>query len=358
MNRKKVLFIDRDGTLIAEPADFQIDRYEKFELEPDCIGALERLKEAGWEFVMVSNQDGLGTESFPLKAFEGPQKLLLQILSSQGIRFSEILICPHKQEDHCECRKPKTGLVKKYLLAGAMDPERSFVIGDRQSDVELAKNMGIGAFRYDRQGMGWKKIAQTILAMGRDRCATVERNTRETKIKVLVDLDKNETSEISTGIGFFDHMLEQIATHAGITLKIGVKGDLQVDDHHTIEDVGLALGQALKEALGDKRGIARFGFMLPMDECLAQCALDLSNRPYLVYEATFKYQKVGDMSTEMIEHFFRSLSQTLGCTLHLKTEGSNDHHRAESLFKVFARALRSAIKVEGDSLPSSKGVLQ
>ena len=331
MSQSKFLFIDRDGTLIAEPEDFQVDRFEKFVLEPDCIAALQKLRDAGWEFIMVSNQDGLGTESFPKKDFEGPQNLLLQIL--------------------------KVGLVKKYLESGEMDYERSFVIGDRLSDVELAVNMGLKAFLYSRDNWNWTSIAEKILSFGLRR-AQIERKTKETDIRIFVDLDHSMESEISTGIGFFDHMLEQIATHAGITLKISVKGDLQVDDHHTIEDVGLVLGEALKQALGDKRGIARFGFMLPMDECLAQCALDLSNRPYLVYSATFKYQKVGDMSTEMIEHFFRSLSQTLGCTLHLKTTGDNDHHRAESLFKVFARALREAIKIEGNALPSSKGVLQ
>lgn len=357
MSQSKFLFIDRDGTLIAEPEDFQVDRFEKFVLEPDCIAALQKLRDAGWEFIMVSNQDGLGTESFPKKDFEGPQNLLLQILNSQGIYFRDILICPHKPEDQCECRKPKVGLVKKYLESGEMDYERSFVIGDRLSDVELAVNMGLKAFLYSRDNWNWTSIAEKILSFGLRR-AQIERKTKETDIRIFVDLDHSMESEISTGIGFFDHMLEQIATHAGITLKISVKGDLQVDDHHTIEDVGLVLGEALKQALGDKRGIARFGFMLPMDECLAQCALDLSNRPYLVYSATFKYQKVGDMSTEMIEHFFRSLSQTLGCTLHIKTTGDNDHHRAESLFKVFARALREAIKIEGNALPSSKGVLQ
>jgi imidazoleglycerol-phosphate dehydratase/histidinol-phosphatase len=358
MSGQKILFIDRDGTLIAEPDDFQIDRFEKFRLQPGCIAALQKLREAGWTFVMVSNQDGLGTESFPLKDFEGPQNLLLQILESQGISFQEILICPHKPEDQCECRKPKIGLVKAYLEFGRIDSENSFVIGDRPTDAELAKNMGLKAFLYNEKTLGWDEIARKILLMKRARRALVERVTKETKIRVEVDLDDFGSSDIHTGIGFFDHMLDQIATHAGIRLKILADGDLRVDDHHTIEDVGLVLGEALKKALGDKRGIGRFGFVLPMDECLAQCALDLSNRPYLVYSAQFKYQKVGDMSTEMIEHFFRSLSQTLGCTLHLKTEGANDHHRAESLFKVFARALREAIAVKGNTLASSKGVLQ
>lgn len=357
MTAMNVLFIDRDGTLIAEPADFQIDRFEKFELEPDCITALLALKKAGWTFVMVSNQDGLGTESFPMQDFVGPQNLLLQILSSQGIQFQDILICPHKPEDGCECRKPKTGLVKPYLLPGVINPERSFVIGDRETDMALAGNMGIGGIRYDRQGNPWKAIERTLLKLADNRKATVVRNTRETQINVSVDLDREGDNSISTGVGFFDHMLDQIATHGGFSLQVQAHGDLQIDDHHTVEDVGLALGEALKKALGEKRGIARFGFMLPMDECLAQCALDLSSRPYLIYSASFKYQKVGDLSTEMIEHFFRSLAMSLGCTLHLKTQGQNDHHRAESLFKVFGRAFRQAARVEGDALPSSKGVL-
>ena len=358
MNALKILFIDRDGTLIEEPDDFQIDSYEKFRLMPDCIAALQKLRDAGWEFVMVSNQDGLGSDSFPFKNFEGPQNLLLQILKSQGISFREILVCPHRPEDGCDCRKPKTGLVKAYLEPGCLDKNLSFVIGDRTSDVKLAKNMGLRSFLYDKDEMGWTTIARKLLALKRARRSLVERNTKETRISVLVDLDDDFPCEIDTGIGFFNHMLEQIATHAAIGLKIQAQGDLQVDDHHTIEDVGLALGEALRKALGDKRGIARFGFMLPMDECLAQCALDLSNRPYLVFSAQFKYQKVGDMSTEMVEHFFRSLSQTLGCTLHLKTTGENDHHRAESLFKVFARALRQAVEVNGTALASSKGVLE
>lgn len=358
MKPMKILFIDRDGTLIAEPDDFQVDSFEKFRLEPDCIAALQRLRDAGWEFVMVSNQDGLGSDSFPFKNFEGPQNLLLQILQSQGICFQQVLICPHKPQDNCECRKPKIGLVKPYLYSGCLDKEKSFVIGDRLTDVELGRNMGLRAFLYDKETMGWAKIAQEILALSRARHSLVERNTKETQIRVFVDLDDFFPSEINTGIGFFDHMLNQIATHAGIGLKIQAKGDLQVDDHHTIEDVGLVLGEALKKALGDKRGIGRFGFVLPMDECLAQCALDLSNRPYLVFDAQFKYQKVGDMSTEMVEHFFRSLSQTLGCTLHLKTTGDNDHHRVESLFKVFARALRQALEIKGNEVVSSKGVLE
>ena len=358
MTEQAVLFIDRDGTLIAEPDDEQVDRFEKFQLEPDCIPALLTLKKAGWRFVMVSNQDGLGTESFPMKAFEGPQKLLLQILASQGICFDEVLICPHRPDDHCECRKPKTGLVKSYLAAGVLNPELSFVIGDRDSDVELATNMGLRAFRYDREHQGWSAIAESLLAIRNPiRKAHVERKTRETSVTVDVNLDREGEVDISTGIGFFDHMLSQIATHGGISLKVIAHVDLYIDDHHTVEDVGLALGEALKIALGDKRGIARYGFMLPMDECLARCALDLSSRPFLIYNAQFKYQKVGDLSTDMIEHFFRSLAMSLGCTLHLRAQGENDHHRAESLFKAFARALRQAIRVESEVLPSSKGVL-
>ncbi|WP_024486602.1 bifunctional histidinol-phosphatase/imidazoleglycerol-phosphate dehydratase HisB, partial [Serratia fonticola] len=278
-----------------------------------------------------------------------------QILSSQGVKFDDILICPHKPEDHCECRKPKVAMVKGYLEPGVIDVANSYVIGDRQTDIQLAANMGIQGLLYQRQALGWQAITQQLTK--RDRYAHVNRVTKETQIDVKVWLDREGGSKIKTGVGFFDHMLDQIATHGGFRMDIQVNGDLYIDDHHTVEDTGLALGEALSKALGDKRGIARFGFVLPMDECLARCALDISGRPHLEYKAEFNYQRVGDLSTEMIEHFFRSLSYTMGCTLHLRTKGKNDHHRVESLFKVFGRTLRQAIRVEGNTLPSSKGVL-
>ena len=323
---QKYLFIDRDGTLISEPpSDFQVDRFDKLAFEPGVIPELLKLQKAGYKLVMITNQDGLGTQSFPQADFDGPHNLMMQIFTSQGVQFDEVLICPHLPADECDCRKPKVKLVERYLAEQAMDRANSYVIGDRATDIQLAENMGINGLRYDRDTLNWPMIGEQL--------------------------------KINTGVGFFDHMLDQIATHGGFRMEINVKGDLYIDDHHTVEDTGLALGEALKIALGDKRGICRFGFVLPMDECLARCALDISGRPHLEYKAEFTYQRVGDLSTEMIEHFFRSLSYTMGVTLHLKTKGKNDHHRVESLFKAFGRTLRQAIRVEGDTLPSSKGVL-
>ena len=353
---QKTLFIDRDGTIISEPPeDFQVDRMDKLAFEPDAIPALLKLQKAGYQLVMITNQDGLGTSSFPQADFDGPHNLMMQILTSQGITFSDMLICPHKPEDHCDCRKPKVKMVEAWLTDGALDKANSYVIGDRATDIELAENMGIQGLRYGNENLDWNTIAAQLTK--RDRHALVERNTKETQIKVEVWLDREGGSRFNTGVGFFDHMLDQIATHGGFRMNIEVKGDLYIDDHHTVEDTGLALGEALLKALGDKRGIGRFGFVLPMDECLARCALDISGRPHLEYKAEFTYQRVGDLSTEMVEHFFRSLSYTMASTLHLKTKGKNDHHRVESLFKAFGRTLRQAIRVEGNTLPSSKGVL-
>ena len=353
---KKILFIDRDGTLIAEPFDQQIDRLDKFVLEPDCIPALLRLRDAGWTFVMVTNQDGLGTPSFREEEFKPLQKLLLDILSSQGITFEAVRVCPHTAADKCDCRKPKTGLLIDYVKDVSWSRDSSAVIGDRETDVTLAQNLGIRGLRYDRKALGWTEIAR--LFVDAPRRATIVRNTKETKITVSVDLDQAAPAQLSTGLGFFDHMLEQIAKNAGIGLVIKCEGDLEIDEHHTIEDVGIALGTAIKQALGDKRGVGRYGFVLPMDEAQAQVAIDLSGRAYFTFDGKFDREFVGEMPTELVAHFFRSVSDSLLATLQMSVKGDNVHHMVETLFKGFGRALRPAIaRGAGSEIPSTKGVL-
>jgi imidazoleglycerol-phosphate dehydratase/histidinol-phosphatase len=351
----KVLFIDRDGTLIEEPADQQIDSLQKLRLLPDVIPALLRLRDAGYRFVMVSNQDGRGTPSFPEEAFKQPHEFLHALLASQGVEFDAEFICPHFAKDGCECRKPKTGLLNDYLREVSLDRTASFVVGDRESDLQLAANLGIQGIRVGPGFTTWPQIASQLTAIARR--AEILRTTKETNISVIVDLNREAPIHVTTGLGFFDHMLEQVAKHGGFSLQLECKGDLHIDEHHTVEDCALALGQALRQALGDKRGIQRYGFLLPMDEALAQVAIDLSGRAYFVFEGTFGRDTVGQLPTELVPHFFRSLADTLGAAINIKVEGENTHHMIEACFKGVGRALRQAFRVVDTELPSTKGVL-
>lgn len=353
----KILFIDRDGTLINEPKEnFQIDSLEKLSLEPYVIPVLIALKNIGFNFIIVTNQNGLGSFSFPQHKFDVPHQFMIQTFQSQGIEFDHILICPHLPKEECNCRKPKTGLVTPWLNNIQFNQYNSYVIGDRNTDMIFAKNMNIQGIQYHREKFGWKKIKDYLTQ--RYRSAHIHRVTSETNINVEISLDQYNTSKINTGINFFNHMLYQIAVHAKLYMNITAKGDLFIDDHHIIEDTALTLGETLNLALHEKRGIERYGFVLPMDESIAQCILDLSGRPYFQYNATYNFQKIGDLSTEMIEHFFRSLSYKMNCSLHLKVTGNNDHHKAESLFKSFGRSLRQAIHINNsNNISSSKGTL-
>ncbi|MBB6092052.1 imidazoleglycerol-phosphate dehydratase/histidinol-phosphatase [Povalibacter uvarum] len=354
MSAKRVLFIDRDGTIIEEPADYQIDSLQKFRLVAGVVPALLALRDAGYTFVMVSNQDGLGTQSFPEPSFREPHEFLQRLLSSQGISFEAEFICPHFPTDGCACRKPKTGLLEAYLEANSLDLTHSYVIGDRETDLELARNIGVTGLRIGPDE-GWPEIAAKLTRS--QRTATIDRKTKETDIRVAVNLDAESPIHVTTGLGFFDHMLEQIAKHGGFSLQLTCKGDLHIDEHHTVEDCALALGQALRAALGDKRGIQRYGFLLAMDEALAQVAIDLSGRAYFVFEGQFGRDSVGQLPTELVPHFFRSLADTLGAAINIKVTGENTHHMIEGCFKGVGRALRQAIRIEGSELPSTKGTL-
>ncbi|MBN6104479.1 bifunctional histidinol-phosphatase/imidazoleglycerol-phosphate dehydratase HisB [Xanthomonas sp. CFBP 8703] len=354
-----ILFVDRDGTLIEEPADFQIDAYEKLRFVQGVIPAMLKLRDAGYQFVIVTNQDGLGSEAYPQAAFDGPNDLMLQIFASQGIAFREVLVDRSWPADNAPTRKPGIGLMLPYLQDRSIDWARSAMVGDRLTDIQFADNLRIRGFQLKTEQFGgdwdWAGIAHELADA--PRRARVQRDTKETRIAVEIDLDLARDPHCATGLPFFDHMLEQIGKHGGFALDVRAEGDLHIDEHHTIEDTGLALGQALRQALGDKRGIGRYGFTLPMDETLASAALDFSGRPYFVFEGEFRRERVGDMPTELVPHFFRSLCDAAGLNLHLRVHGDNDHHKVEACFKALARALRQAVRREGAALPSTKGVL-
>lgn len=375
--KKRVLFIDRDGTLVVEPpVDYQLDSLEKLEFMPGVFRNLNFIaRNLDFERVIVTNQDGLGTPSFPMETFLPAHEKMLRAFENEGITFDDIIIDRTFEHEHQPTRKPGTALLGKYMT-GDYDLENSFVIGDRITDMLLARNLGAkgillqpyttGQQWVDDAGLGdtcvlitdsWDRIAEFLRAGSRK--ATVVRTTSETDIRITLDLDGNGRADISTGLGFFDHMLEQISRHSGIDLEIHVKGDLNVDEHHTIEDTALALGEALHKALGDKRGIERYGFMLPMDDCNCTVALDFGGRPWLVWEAEFRCERIGDMPTEMFLHFFKSLSDAARMNLYIKAEGQNEHHKIEGIFKALARALKAAVRrdIFRFTLPSTKGTL-
>ena len=353
---KRALFIDRDGTILVEPKDEQIDSFEKFQFVKGVIRNLYFIrKHLDFEFVMVSNQDGLGTESYPEADFWPTHNCMLQTLKGEGVEFDNILIDRSFPEDKLPTRKPGTAMLTQYMN-GDYDLEHSYVIGDRITDAKLAKNLGCKALILS-DSLDWDKISEILFAG--ERVAEISRKTKETDIYTKVNLDGTGNSEISTGLGFFDHMLEQIAKHGNIDLTVKVKGDLYVDEHHTIEDTGIALGECIYKALGSKRGIERYGFTLPMDDCLCQAAIDFGGRAWLIWNVEFKREKIGDVPTEMFFHFFKSFSDATRINLNIKAEGENEHHKIEGIFKALARALRMAVKrdIYNYQLPSTKGLL-
>lgn len=362
---KKALFIDRDGTIVIEPpVDYQLDSLEKLEFYPGVFSNLSKIaQELDFELVMVTNQDGLGTESFPEDTFWPAQNKILRAFENEGVVFDEILIDRSFPEDMAPTRKPRTGLMNKYIY-GDYDLANSYVIGDRETDIELAENLGaqgifIGESCSRKTALitkSWAEIYNFLTVIPRK--ASNRRKTKETDIEITVDLDGTGKNEISTGLGFFDHMLEQIAKHGGIDLNVKVDGDLEIDEHHTIEDVAITLGETFAQALGSKKGIERYGFLLPMDDCLSQVAIDFGGRPWLVWEADFKREMIGEMPTEMFMHFFKSFSDGAKCNLNIKAEGENEHHKIESIFKGFAKAIKMAVRKTGENtIPSTKGVI-
>jgi imidazoleglycerol-phosphate dehydratase/histidinol-phosphatase len=363
---KRVVFVDRDGTIIREPRDKQIDSLEKLELVPGIISGLKLLVDSGYALVMVSNQDNLGTPSYPRKTFAQVQRKLSRLLNGEGIVFEKVFICPHDRKDDCDCRKPKPGLLKNYLRLNDIDLSRSFVLGDRETDVEFASNLGCRSVRLKRV----KRSAATFATPDAraaceyisrsSRFVSLKRTTKETDISASVTLDGFGDHEITTGIHFFDHMLAQLARHSGIDIHLTAIGDIHVDAHHTVEDTAIVLGQALRRALGTKRGIQRFGFTAPLDEALAEVALDLSGRSFLSFECDFRRETVGDLPTELVEDFFKALADGLGAAIHIKCKGRNDHHKIEAIFKSTARALKQAVSIKFQAratLPSTKGSL-
>jgi imidazoleglycerol-phosphate dehydratase/histidinol-phosphatase len=370
---KKALFIDRDGTLIIEPADEQIDSLEKLEFYPGVFTWLGKIaRETSFELVMVTNQDGLGTNSFPENTFWPAQKKMLKTLEGEGIVFKKIFIDRSFPHENKPTRKPSVGMLTEFLT-GNYDLPNSFVIGDRLTDIQLAKNLGCKSILINTGSLVEKVKEQNLeahcalvsgswediyrLLTKTNRIGNVRRTTKETDISIAVDLNGTGKSNITTGLGFFDHMLDQLARHGNIDLMVSVKGDLHIDEHHTIEDTALALGEAFLQALGDKRGIERYGFCLPMDDCLAQVAIDFGGRPWLVWDAQFAREKVGEMPTEMFYHFFKSFTDSGKCNLNIKAEGINEHHKIEAIFKAFAKSIKMAVRKEGNELPSTKGVL-
>lgn len=370
---KKVLFIDRDGTLIIEPPDEQIDSLEKLEFYPGVFTWLGKIaRETDYELIMVTNQDGLGTDRFPENTFWPVHEKMMKAFENENINFSKVFIDKSFPHDNKPTRKPGTGMLTEYL-SGNYDLANSFTVGDRLTDIELAKNLGAKGILLKDSSLedklkasgfaafcaltteSWEDIYKLLTAS--QRTATVQRKTKETDIIISVNLDGNGKSSISTGLAFFDHMLDQLARHGNLDLNINVKGDLHIDEHHTIEDTALALGEAFLKALGNKRGIERYGFCLPMDDCLAQAAIDFGGRPWLVWEAEFKREKIGEMPTEMFLHFFKSFSDAAKCNLNIKAEGTNEHHKIEAIFKAFAKSIKMAVKKEGNELPSTKGIL-
>jgi imidazoleglycerol-phosphate dehydratase/histidinol-phosphatase len=361
---KKVLFIDRDGTIIAEPANEQVDTIEEFRFLPRVISALSRIaKETDYEMVMVTNQDGLGTHAFPEETFWPSHNKMLQILNGEGIEFAKIFIDRSFPEENAPTRKPGTAMLTKYLSQG-IDLESSYVIGDRETDLQFARNLGCKAIYIsklshpfaDFNTLDWNDVY--IYLKSKPRRAQIKRKTKETSIVVDLNLDGSGKSAIGTGLGFFDHMLNQIPKHGGIDLAIKADGDLKVDQHHTVEDVAIALGEGISSALGSKKGIERYGFLLPMDDSLAQAAIDFGGRPWLVWNVSFTHDLIGDVPSEMFFHFFKSFSDSAKCNLNIRAEGENDHHKIEAVFKAFAKTLKMAVKkTDNFNLPSTKGTL-